>query len=519
MSATSLPPLPPVGGHITQKVMQSMASYQTKTSHQYSGLKSKRQASGGKVFSGQSSAPPANRNQKPSEIIDTARFRNSIFHNLCVDMLKDGYHQAFQELFQLVQQDKARSAELELASNMSPVLLEDEEGKLEFMRDQLTAAELARRNGQSEKVYQSYLTLARHFQEINDFWLSDYFFEASYTCTSEIRGDGRCREAEANWNLGLVCERQSNFLNAQKYFEEFYSLTEDKEWKSADGVLFHSASCACLKRCYIALSQHLPTEDKEEVLKFLHKAYDMGKEGGDAKELGNVSYSLGQKYDFYGDQDTAVTYYNEYLEMCEAQNDDLGIGRACQALATARERSGDIDGAVEDLKKFLRVSERANDIESMQAACSDLGSVFNSMGKYEQASKYLRRAFEASVEGNNLDEIDGARCEYALSLSHGLLTGCVEAFMKTNRTRLESLTLWKSERVQGFSKDQTTYDMYEPLEVRLAAQEEKADAERKALQQSRDSARASLESRPSQIDEQTSQSPDQETVVEEEAES
>lgn len=477
-----------------------MASYQTKTTS-YSGLKSKRRESKEKLLSGPSSAPTGNRNQKPSEIIDTARFRNSIFHNLCVDMLKDGYHQAFQELFQLVQQDKARSAELELASNMRPALLEDEEGKLEFMRDHLTTAELSRRNGQSEKVYQEYLTLARHFQEMNDFWLSDYFFQASYSCTSEIRGDGRRREAEANWNLGLVHERQSDFAKAQTYFEEFYSLSEDKEWKSEDGTMFHSAACACLKRCYMALSQDLPSEEKEKVLAFLHKAYAMGKEGGDAKELGNVSFALGQKYDFYSEQDQAVKYYNEYLEMCESLNDDLGVGRACQALATARERSGDTEGAVEDLKKFLRVSERAGDIESTQAACSDLGTLFNSTGKYEQASKYLRRAFEASVERNNNDEMDEARCEYALSLSHGLLNGCVEAFMKINRTRLESLTLWKSERVQGFSKDETTYDMYEPLEKRLAAQQAKADAERRVLQQSRDSARASLESRPSQLEE------------------
>lgn len=445
------------------------------------------------MFSGQGFSPTSA--AKPSEIIDTARYRNSLFHNLCVDMLQDGYHLAFKELFVLVQREKQRSAELEFASNTVPVLLEDEQEKLQFMRDQLTSAEQAKRNGQSEKVYHAYLTMATHFKELGDFWLSDYFFEASFSSTMDIRGDGRCKEAEANWNLGLVCERQSNFTEAQRYFEEFHSLSDGKEWKAEDGVLFHTAACASLKRCYVSLAEHLPSEKKEEVLKFLHKAYDMANEGGDAKDIGNVGYLLGQKYDFYGDQDTAVTYYNEYLKSCEEQSDDLGIGRACQALATAHQRSGDMDGAVEDLKQFLRVSERAGDTEATQAACSDLGALYNSMGKYEQASKHFRRAFDSSLseKDNDLDRVDEARCEYSVSLSHGLLTGCVEALMRNTRARLDSLNYWKSERVQGFSKDDVTYDMYEQLDTRLESIAARAETERRAREQSRDSIRAGLE--------------------------
>ena len=60
--------------------------------------------------------------------------------------------------------------------------------------------------------------------------------------------------------------------------------------------------------------------------------------GGDASEIGNVGYLLGSKYDFYGDQETALKYHSENLELCKSIDDDVGIGKACQALAYANQR-------------------------------------------------------------------------------------------------------------------------------------------------------------------------------------
>ena len=76
-----------------------------------------------------------------------------------------------------------------------------------------------------------------------------------------------------------------------------------------------------------------------------------------------------------------------------------------------------------------------------------------------------------------MDEIDAARCEYAMALSHGLFTGEVERIIQNNKTSLESLLYWKSERVQGFSKDEKTYNIYESLQSKLKQKQFVGDSE------------------------------------------
>ena len=60
--------------------------------------------------------------------------------------------------------------------------------------------------------------------------------------------------------------------------------------------------------------------------------------GGDDREIGRIRYLIGNKYDFYGDQESAVKYHTEYYELCKTINDDSGMGKACQALALANRR-------------------------------------------------------------------------------------------------------------------------------------------------------------------------------------
>ena len=60
--------------------------------------------------------------------------------------------------------------------------------------------------------------------------------------------------------------------------------------------------------------------------------------GGDDQEIGRIGYLIGNKYDFYGDQDSAVKYHAEYYELCKSTNNETGMGKACQALAVANKR-------------------------------------------------------------------------------------------------------------------------------------------------------------------------------------
>jgi len=61
--------------------------------------------------------------------------------------------------------------------------------------------------GNWEKVYAARHELANYFLRCEDFRLADYFYESSLEISFKIRMDGRRREAEALYYMGLVCVR------------------------------------------------------------------------------------------------------------------------------------------------------------------------------------------------------------------------------------------------------------------------------------------------------------------------
>lgn len=78
------------------------------------------------------------------------RYRNTYEHNLCLDMLKEGFHQSFQELFNLMEKQKHDIESLGADSDLSDQpLLQDQPEKLDQLKHHLTTAEAAKRRGES----------------------------------------------------------------------------------------------------------------------------------------------------------------------------------------------------------------------------------------------------------------------------------------------------------------------------------------------------------------------------------
>ena len=81
--------------------------------------------------------------------LDPASYRHSKSHNLCVQLLEDGYHESFGELFQLFQLQRGRREGAEPGSAMATEpLVEEDSLKLDQLRTYLTSAEASRRIGE-----------------------------------------------------------------------------------------------------------------------------------------------------------------------------------------------------------------------------------------------------------------------------------------------------------------------------------------------------------------------------------
>jgi hypothetical protein len=156
---------------------------------------------------------------------EAERVRNTFKKQLCVEMLKEGFHASFRQLDRIL---KLQTAERHRLGAEHPVwerpLLHQEHSKLEYLCRKLTRAELAERGHDARALYASYFDLANYFILTDDSWLSDFFFDKCLSIAEQSGGGGeransdRQREAEAQCNLGFSYERRSKHIRPNKLF-------------------------------------------------------------------------------------------------------------------------------------------------------------------------------------------------------------------------------------------------------------------------------------------------------------
>ncbi|CAH1776811.1 unnamed protein product [Owenia fusiformis] len=386
---------------------------------------------------------------------EAAQFRNTFFHTLCLDMLQEGFHQAFSELYALAkEQRQEREAAGPESSLWNKPLLEDSHEKLEMIKTLLSNSEQALRAGDRGAEYDARFKLARFFQSFSgDKQLSDHFFSSCLATSKAVEGDSGRMLAEGHCNVGLALEESENIFDACDNFEAFYKIvSEHKDWINAENETLYANSCKHLTRIYFKIGEKIEKDDQESSLSYLIKAYNMAKESTDKPLEGVASYKLGVAYNKNGDAETALLYLNGYLEICKAHDDEEGIGKACEAIAKAYENQGNIEESIRYLEQFVTVAERSKQDQAYSRACSDLGAVYNSLGRYDEATDYFSKSYNLSRALNDASSISMSRVFFGVTAAHRMIGGVVNHINVANRPTLERLTEWKNNRGDEFNK-------------------------------------------------------------------
>ncbi|KAL3878955.1 hypothetical protein ACJMK2_031279 [Sinanodonta woodiana] len=385
----------------------------------------------------------------------TTAYRNSYKHNLCVEMLTEGYHRSFCELFALIhrQEEERLSAGPEsLLWNMT--LLKDQHEKLDMLKTHLTRIEYATRKGDFYEVYKSRFELARYFQQTGDKWLADHFFMTCLQTSTNISNDSGKTQAEGYCNVGLAQEENGEYYHAMENFEQYYKLAvTNKDWITADNRTFHTDACIHLSRIYETIGTLLQDEeDKNEMLEYLKKAFDMAQESEIHMLTGEAAYRLGQAYEMNGDAETALLHLNNYLAICRSAEDNDGIGKACDAIAKALERDGKVEKSIEYLKQFVQVAEKSGNEQAYSKACHNLGIIFNKLGNYEEATKSFDKAYTLARSMGDVASININRVQFGIAMAHKMQTGVARHIVMNSRQALERIVEWKSSRLDEFEK-------------------------------------------------------------------
>ncbi|XP_061440735.1 tetratricopeptide repeat protein 29 isoform X2 [Rhineura floridana] len=378
---------------------------------------------------------------------EAVAYRNSYKKNICIDMLRQGYHKSFAELFTLIEKWNAlREASGPGSAIWLEKSLEEQPDKLDQLHYFLTRAEAAQRSEYYEEVYSNQLNLAYCFNKPEDKWLRNYFYEQCYKTAQLIKIDGGRREAEAHSNMGFVYEEQGQFLKAAEHYEAFYQLTVGRVWKDNTGRTLTSVACEHLWRIYTLLADKmLGNKEHQQAIRTLIKALEMAKEENKKME-GEAAYCLGLAYHAVGEEKTAIAKLNTYLEISKILGDYGGLGRAYQAIAQVLVSQGEMAEAIMYLEKFMNIAKRVQLSQSLVDACTFLGNIYNQRGNYSKACEYFDQAFDAANALSDLALVNETKVYCGIGKAHNMMLKVNSHTEAADCGSIEYLLAWKENR-------------------------------------------------------------------------
>jgi len=380
--------------------------------------------------------------------VEVAKIRNTYKHNLCVSLLKDGFHKSFAEIYNLIENRKAER----LAAGQDSIIwleksLEEKPEKLDELAKYLTKAETMERNGKWKDVYENRVRLAEYFLTSGDRWLSDYLFETALNTSKNIKLDGRRREAEAYCNRALALERNGDIVEALDHMRKFHKITDGKPWKNDYDVLLSSISCRHLCRLYFTLADK-KSDDIEYQLKCLHDAYQVASESKDESlQKAKCALKLAKKYEENNDSKTALQYLNECLEISQQLGEGKLYARCCQQMAQSLQSVGEVERALILLDMFADAANQVKDNKLIAASAACLGELSITRGEYEKSATQCQSAYKSS-------EVDAIqRPSVLLGISQAFnIRNSYNMMVQQADTSCDHLISWKNNR--NFNSEQ-----------------------------------------------------------------
>ncbi|KAE8279433.1 Tetratricopeptide repeat protein 29 [Larimichthys crocea] len=327
---------------------------------------------------------------------ETARITSSLKQNICVEMLQEGFHRSYSELFFLLLSDQSRrSADFSLAVQLQTPL-DQHQDKLETIRRHLSSAEQAERSGYWLEVCKQRMFLGRFFSAPEDRWLSLHFY---HSCADIKQGSRLTVEARAC--LAEIYLQQGKLEQAKQQAELCINQAEFSGWMDSGGQPLRLRALRALSTIYTGLAAaSLDAADYGEGLKLLHQSCSIATESEDKHSEAGASYQLGLGYQRAGDHTAAKQFFNRSMQMCGTLQDTEGLGKCYKAMAKSLHSEGNDAEAIRFLEKLVDICVMMP--RQLVEAFLSLGHVYFTQGQYERASEFFLKSYELSCD---LDDV------------------------------------------------------------------------------------------------------------------
>lgn len=329
--------------------------------------------------------------------------KSSVRFHLCVDALSEGCIMTFIHLFQLSHRDPVCVDEL------AQTFFKISDERLDWVKEQLSAIEVARRQSEFRATFERFQALADFFEKERDYDEAAWHYDTALRYAMESLD--RVLEQEVRVVFAAFFERRKQYARARDLYEVMYKLAVALgDEKTALEASFH------LMRIYQALGEELKRTNLEDAKYFFDLTVSVAKRVGSAKDEALAYHALGCICEQMGDHQKALKYQQAFLDVSQRAGLVENERKAALAVASLQERMNLSSEAMESLQRALVVSNGTGDLEGVCHATMQLGKACKSSGNEEKAIQYFRLNFQAACRQRNQDLEDQARVALGFAL-------------------------------------------------------------------------------------------------------
>ncbi|ORC89621.1 putative intraflagellar transport protein IFT88 [Trypanosoma theileri] len=336
-------------------------------------------------------------------VVLAQREKDSLRFHLCVDALADGCVATYIHLFQLAHRPPVCVDPLAQTHFTIP------DDRLRWVREQLSAVEVLRRQSEFRDAVNCCYTLADYFESERDHEEAAWHYETALRYAMESLE--RPLEQEVRETYAAFFERRKQYRKALALYEVMYKLAiaiEDE--KTANAASFH------MMRTCRALAEEMMQTNPEEARRFLERALSISRRVGSGENEAACCYSLGILCEQLGDLPGALRYQQAFYEVSRREKLTEDEKTAALVVAGLQERMHMGPEAMESLQRALSLAREVGDLEGVCRATMQLGQAYKSSGEEEKALEYFRQNFETARQQNNQDLEDQARVALGFAL-------------------------------------------------------------------------------------------------------
>lgn len=347
---------------------------------------------------------------------------------LNLDMLCEGYIGAFKEFFYLTGPSSATS---------KPASKQPTSDELLYIKENLTLAEAATRQGDSQAIHTAYKNIGDFYKQADDNKTASYFYE-------------KCREIAENTedkdkllftylDLGLSYESQQDYAKSIEYHRQHLD-TAKSMGREHDQVVANKN----LTRSYQSRALQLQEQKQyERAAEVLNSCVEAAVDAGDLVGEGSANYKMGQIYDMQEDYTKAVGCYKKYLKISLQLEDIEHEGVAYQALGASFRKMGDHVLASKYLEAFHKAAEKSGKMQAQSDACGALGDIFAYQGKSDKAVQYLTQNYDLSGKLKNKETLAESRIKLGIARAEVAMAKFAKLLTSEDHSDVKRLLDWK----------------------------------------------------------------------------